>query len=434
LTLREILARRETIRTELRSILDAAPDGNLGDEARTRADALQAEAERLNTHEARVAALDELDRRAAGTPLTGGTDDRFEALAGQVTALDVIRAQMGGTDAACGRAKEVSAELERRSGRRAEGLLFGLGVSGAPVERRVFSVTTPAGGPGSNVIQNTVSPNLIDRLRERVLVRQLGATVLSGLQGNLAIPRLKASATASWVAEGGAITASDPQTEQVSLSPKHVGGIVEISRNMVQQPSLDVARMVEGDLTQLIAVALDQVAIQGGGTNQPSGILASGSGVTVNYVSGGNGGGPTWDAIVALIAAVDTSNALGGSLAFLTNGKLVSKLRRTLKTGADTSSNFLMTDANTLAGYPIASTQNVPSNTTRGTGTNLSALIFGDFSQLIIGFWSELDILVNPYESTAYSKGNVQIRAMATADVKLRQSLAFAAQPDFVTT
>jgi HK97 family phage major capsid protein len=256
--------------------------------------------------------------------------------------------------------------------------------------------------------------------------------VLGGLTGNLAIPRLKASATAQWVAENSAITASDPQTEQVTFSPKHCGGIVEMSRNMLQQSSPDVAALIENDLAMLLAVALDQAAIQGGGSNQPSGILAAGSGVTV--VPGGtNGLAPTWSNVVNLIGAVDASNALDGStLAFLTNAKFVKAARQTVKTAADTSSNFIMNDAATLAGYALASSQNVPSNLTKGSGTGLSALIFGDWSQLFLAFWSELDILVNPYESSAYSKGNVQVRAMMTADVRLRQPLAFAVLPDVI--
>lgn len=433
MTLREILARRDAIRVEMRGIIDASPDGNLSDEIRARADALEAEAGRLNEAERRQVLVDELDRRAAGTPI-GGTGDRsLDTLARDVTALDVIRAQMGGTDAGAGRAREVSAELARRSGRNPEGLYFHMGVSGTPVEQRVFTTAAPSAGPGSNLIQTTVSPNLIDRLRERVLVRRMGATVLSGLVGNLNIPRLKASATAAWVAENAAISASDPQTDHVGFTPKHCGGIVEASRNMIQQPSLDVARMVENDLAQLLAVALDQVAIMGGGSNQPSGLLASGSGIG-SVALGTNGAAPTWDAVLDLIAAVDTSNALAGSLGFATNAKVVKTLRTTLKTTGDTASNFIQTDPNALAGYTLGSTQNVPSNLTKGTTTGTcSALIFGDWSQLFIGFWSELDILVNPYESTAYSKGNVQVRAMMTADVALRQPLAFAAITDAVT-
>ena len=433
--LRQILSRREEIRTELRALIDKYPDGALPDEAQQHADTLEAEAGQLNAAERRQALIDDLDRRASGTPLTGSADTGFEALARQVTATDVIRAQMGGTDAASGRAREVSAELARRSGRQPEGLLFSLALSGAPVERRVYTTLAPGGGPGSNLIQTDVSPNLIDRLREAIVVRSLGATVLSGLVGNVSIPRLKVSATAQWVAENAAITASDPQTDSVGLTPKHVGGIVEISRNMIQQPSLDVTRMIESDLAQIIAVAIDRAALVGGGTNEPSGLLASGSGIGTGPSLGTTGGAPTWDAIVALIAAVDTSNALAGNLAFLGNAKVASKLRRTLRTTADTASNFILGDTGTLAGYRFASSQVVPATLAKGASGNvLSALIFGDWSQLVIGFWSELDLLVNPFETVAYSKGNIQIRAMATADVAIKQPLAFAASVEILPT
>jgi HK97 family phage major capsid protein len=429
-TLRQLLEQRTSLTERMRAI-HAPHEGKALPEAEQRQfDALRAELEPLTQAIDRQALIDELDRRAGGTPLDGGGDASFDKLASQVTVLDVIRAQMGGTDAAAGRAREVSAELERRSGRKAEGLYFHMGQAR---EQRVFTTTLPAGGPGGALIQTDVSPNLIDRLREKIVVRALGATVLTGLMGNLSIPRLKASASGTWVAENNAIPPSDPQTDGVGFTPKHVGGIVEISRNMIQQPSLDVARMVEDDLSKIIAVAIDAAALVGGGANQPSGLLSASSGITIVPIAA-VGGPPTWDAVIALIAAVDTSNALvGGSLAFATNAKAVSKMRRTIKTSADTASNFIQTDPNALAGYPLASTQLVPSNGTKSTGTNLSALIFGDWSGLVLGFWSELDILVNPFESTAYSKGNVQVRAMATADVGIKHPLAFAAITDMVT-
>jgi hypothetical protein len=74
----------------------------------------------------------------------------------------------------------------------------------------------------------------------------------------------------------------------------------------------------------------------------------------------------------------------------------------------------------------------VPATFTKGTGTALSALIFGDWSQLLLGFWSELDILVNPYDSTAYAAGGVLIRAMMTCDVEIRHPLSFAAITDLI--
>jgi HK97 family phage major capsid protein len=301
------------------------------------------------------------------------------------------------------------------------------------MERRVFTTTNPVGGPGSNLIQTTVSPNMIDRLREKTIVRKLGATVIGGLVGNLTIPRLKASASAQWIAEGGSITAADPSTDAITLTPHHVGGIVSLSRNMIQQPSLDVAQMVENDLTKLIAVALDQAAITGGGTNQPSGLLASGSGVTTIY-GGTNGLAPTWNNVIALIGAVDSSNALSGdgALAFATTAKAVKAMRSTSKLATDVMGNFIANEPTELAGYPLVSSQNVPFNLTRGTGTALSALIFGDWSQLILGFWSELDILASTQADSVFSTGGVLVRCMATADVKIKQPLAFAVLPDII--
>jgi hypothetical protein len=94
---------------------------------------------------------------------------------------------------------------------------------------------------------------------------------------------------------------------------------------------------------------------------------------------------------------------------------------------------MIMERPNQLAGFPAASTNLVPSNLAKGTGTDLSALIFGNFADLLLGYWSELDVLVNPYESTAYSKGNVQVRGMVTMDVDVRHPESFAAITDLTT-
>ena len=96
---------------------------------------------------------------------------------------------------------------------------------------------------------------------------------------------------------------------------------------------------------------------------------------------------------------------------------------------------MIMEGRDTLAGYPLQASNNVPNTLVKGgSGAVCSALIFGDWSEVLIGLWSELDILVNPYESTAYTKGNVMIRAMVTCDVKLRHVASFAATQDLLTT
>ena len=440
LTVRQLQVRIDQKRAEAQTMLDGSADGTLSDEQQAAWDALMQDLDRLKQAMTNRAALDELDRRSAGAPLAPTTGDpRLDREASRVSILDAIRAmlphemrseltreQLAGID----RARTVSDELARRNGRPAKGIYWRMDLSGAP-EQRVLSTFGPVGGPGSNLIPTLLAPSVEDRLRQKVLVRKMGATVLGGMTGNFAIPRLNTSAQAQWIPEGGTITATDPAFDQILFTPKHCGGIVSISRNMIQQPSYDVATLVENDLAKVLAVALDQAALTGSGNNDPLGLLTSGSGITI--VSGGtNGSAPTWGNIVTLIKSVDQSNALDGSLGFITNARAVAAMRTTPKVSSDTIGNFIMNEPDELAGYPLGSTQNMPNTYTKGSGTGLSGLVFGDWSQLVLAFWSELDILLNPYDPTAYASGGLLIRAMMTANVNTRHPQAFAALTDVI--
>jgi HK97 family phage major capsid protein len=423
MTLREILARRDAIRVELRGIIDASPDGNLSDEVRARADALEAEAGRLNERERRQVLVDELDRRAAGTPIGGTGDRNLERDLRQFSVVRAIASQVPGLNVDAGRERELSQEIARRAGRPFQGIAVPMSVFQERVEQRVLT----SGSGGTALIPTTLDDGLfIDRLRAALVVRRLGARVISGLTGNLDIPRLTTSATSGWVAENAALTASDSAFDKVSLAPKHAGCISELSRNMLMQDSADVEQLVRNDFAQVLAQTLDLAAIAGTGTsNQPTGILNT-SGIG-SVAMGANGAALTYDAVVDLMGAIQDANAEAGAVAFLTNPKV----RRAAVKLKDSQARPLG-EAVVFQNMPRAFTTNVPSNGTKGSGTGLSALLYANWSDLLIGMWSELDILVNPFESTAYSKGNVQVRAMMTVDIKVRHPASFAAITDIV--
>jgi len=426
MNLRELQEQRHHTVVEMRAVLDKAEleKRDLTADEAARFDSLKAEAAKTEAAIQRQTTLDDSERRAVGRPVNGTGDQNFDM---ELRNFSVVRAIAGaaGLRVDDGREKELSAELERRSGRKAEGVMVPYQV----MERRVLTTALPAGGPGSNVIATDFRGDLfIDRLRAAMVVRRLGARVLTGLVGNLAIPALSASATAGWVAENTALTPSDPEFRQVGLTPKHAGGIVEMSRNMLMQSSPDVESLVRDDLALILAEAVDSVAVVGGGANEPSGILAT-SGIG-DVAMGATGGAPTWAKVLDLIAELENADTTGK--AFLTNPSVVKKCRQTLKDAG--IPGYLMDAPDDLAGYPLASTTLVPSDLTKSTGTGLSALIFGNFTDLIIGFWSELDILVNPFESTAYSKGNVSVRAMMTLDLAVRHPESFAAIKDIATS
>ena len=293
-------------------------------------------------------------------------------------------------------------------------------------ERTEQRVLTMGAGGGALIPTNLDDGLYIDRLRAALVIRQLGARMISGLVGNLDIPRLTTSATSGWVAENSALTFADAAFDKVSLRPKHAGCISELSRNMLMQDSPDIELLIRNDFARVLAQTLDIAAIAGTGTsNQPTGILNT-SGIG-SVALGANGGSLAYGNVVDLMGQLQDQNAEAGAIAFLSNPKV----RREAVKILDSMNRPLGEDVvfqNTQRRFAT----NVPSNLTKGTGTGLSALIYGDWSDLLIGMWSELDILVNPYESVAYSKGNVQVRAMMTVDIEVRHPQSFAAITDIV--
>jgi hypothetical protein len=78
-----------------------------------------------------------------------------------------------------------------------------------------------------------------------------------------------------------------------------------------------------------------------------------------------------------------------------------------------------------LYGYKFAATAAVPTNLDPGdAGNDASALIFGDFSQLMVGTWGAPEILVDPY--TGGTAGTVRIIVMQEVDVAARNAVSFA--------
>ena len=419
-SLRSLLERRAAIAGEMRSINDAAGDAALSEAQDAQFDKLKAELAGLEKRIDVQSTIDDAERRMQGEPLG---DRKLEDELRSVGLLDAVRAQLGSTDRNAGLARELSQEMERRSGRKPQGIFWHMG---QPAEQRVLTTSATA------IVPTDQRPDLfIDRLRNRTRVRALGATVLAGLHGNVSIPRRTASTTTGWVAENAAITPADPTFDAVTLAPKHCGAINEWSRNMIQQASPDVEQLSRNDMALQLAEALDLAAINGSGaSNQPLGILGT-SGIG-DVAMGANGGPITWEKVVDLMAEVEIDNAEGTG--FLTNTKVVKSGRKTLKVSGDAGAGFILEGSETLAGHSLAVTNLVPSTLTKGTSNGVcSALIFGNWSDLLIGVWSELDILVNPYESTAYSKGNVSIRAMMTVDINVRHAASFAAIKDLTT-
>jgi len=255
------------------------------------------------------------------------------------------------------------------------------------------------------------------------------STLLTDLNGNIAIPRMTGGATGYWVGEGNAPTESQQAFDQVTLSPNTVAAYTEFSRKLLLQSSMDIEALVRGDLARVLALAIDYAAINGSGSsNQPKGILnQTGIGAVVG---GTNGLAPIWSHVVDLETEVAIDNAAIGSLHYLTNTRVRGKLKQTEK--AASTANFIWSEGGELNGYSTAVSNQVPSNLTKGSSSGIcSAILFGNFADLLIGMWGGLDIQVNPYSLD--TTGSVRVTAFQDCDIAIRHPESFAAMVDALT-
>jgi HK97 family phage major capsid protein/HK97 family phage prohead protease len=293
---------------------------------------------------------------------------------------------------------EVSRAAQQKSGKEARGILIPADVLG--YGRRDLTVGSASGG-GDLVATELMSESFIDLLRKALVLQTAGANVMTGLQGMVAIPRQSGGATTYHVAESGSITESQLTVDQVTMQPRTIGALTDYSRRLLLQSSIDIENLIRRDLAQQIAIEVENQAINGiGAGSYPLGFLN----VTgINTESGYT----TFADYVNAEAALSTDNALLGNLGYLMNSALRGTLKTTEK-ASGTNGIFVYEGDNTINGYPAYVSNSMPNNTA----------VFANFSDIMIGFWSGLDIMVDPYTGSA--SGTVRVVAMQDYDVAIR--------------
>jgi HK97 family phage major capsid protein/HK97 family phage prohead protease len=321
---------------------------------------------------------------------------------------------------------EISQQIARASGKEARGFYVPMSI----FAKRDILTTSPANG--SNIIaEDYLAGEFIDRLRAALVIGNLGARMMTGLKGDVAIPKMGSGATVAFVGENSAPSESAQSFSQVTMVPRTLASFTDISRKLAIQSDPSVEQIIREDILQSFARKIDEVAIEGGGSNEPVGILGT-NGIG-SVAIGTNGGAITFASLVNLEREVAVDNALMGNLAFLSNPKVVAAMRNRPRQTSGVEGNFILNDTNVLLGYNVASTTLVPSDLSKGTASNVcSAMIFGNFSDLMIGMWNSPDVLVDPY--TGSSAGTIRIAAFQEVDVKVRHAESFAAIKDITTT
>lgn len=413
---------------EMRALVDKASTEkrDLNQDEDTRFKALKNDIAGLDRQIERATALAEAERSAPAIIVHRG-DGRFEERARDFSIVRAIRAAIG-DDVDAGFEREISREVRTRSGREFAGIAVpdeALATATPQREQRVMLVSDGTTAP--LVPSAHLAGRFIDAIRPNLIVSRLGATVIDGLIGDADIPRQTQSVSTQWLAEDEPLNPSDLDFDDLALRPKTVGALTSYSRRTLINSVPDIEMIVRNDLVKQIAAAVDKAALMGTGAgNEPRGV-ASSAGV---FVVDTTAAGPTWGDVLLMVANVETANAaVGGSLAWATNGWVARKLRSSLKVTGDGGSGFLLDHEGKLAGYPVAVSGQLPGGP-EGAAPPPGYLLFGNWADVIVASWTGIDLLVNPFETNAYARGRVLVRAMRDMDVGVRRAASFSVATD----
>lgn len=299
--------------------------------------------------------------------------------------------------------REVSEAAQQRTGRTAQGLLIP-----DDVLRRDLTVGTASAG-GDLVGTDFRPGSFIELLRNRSALTQAGITTLTGLSGNVAIPRQAGAATAYWVSEGGAPTESQQTVDQINMTPKTLGAFTDYSRKLMLQSSIDVEGMIRSDLATVIALEIDRVGLYGTGTSsQPLGVKNT-TGINTSDFAANT---PTFAEVVGLESLIAADNADIGAMSYLINAAM----RGALKTAPKESGipTYIYEPGDTVNGYRVVTSNQIASND----------VWLGVWSNLLLGLWSGLDLTVDPY--THSTSGTIRVVALQDLDYAVRRPEFFA--------
>ena len=299
------------------------------------------------------------------------------------------------------------------------------------MERRTATAGTPTNLGHS--VDTDLQNDLIGSLRPNPRIIGLGARRLEGLTSNVEFLRVTDNTVSKWKGETADAEETDAAVDLLEMSPKRLTAYTQFSRQVLIQSSIPdgVEAFLREDLRKSDELALDAAAINGSGAGSvPQGILNVPGTTTVAL--GANGAAIIRAKLIAMIRALATKNVDVETLAYLSTPEVAAELMNTPINGTGSDRFLLESMMGTLMGYRTAFSTQVPNDLTKGTGTDLSAMIFGNFREVIVCSWGGRQVLVDPY--TQAVKGMVRIVTHGFHDVGVRRPQSFAVIKDIDTS
>jgi HK97 family phage major capsid protein len=291
---------------------------------------------------------------------------------------------------------------------------------------------------GASLVTTPMAPTVewTDVLRRKAVTAALGVRYFSAYSQDtpLAFPSKDTNVSVEWLTDDDAPTPSFPDftADAEAGKPKIVAAAMTIPRRLWNLGDGQANDYLFKDMQDSIAAELDRAVVNGAGTLEPVGLLNT-SGVPTQAI-GANGGPPTRAALLAAMRAVAVANgdsSVTACMGWLTSPQGESKLRST-DGSTGTAGAWLWNDFDRIVGRSAYSTTAVPADKTKGSGSALTPLVYGNWDDILVNVNPAATIIVNPF----VNGDGTLVRVTAFLDVKVlvRHTASFVIIPDMATS
>lgn len=283
--------------------------------------------------------------------------------------------------------------------------------SNAPRElEAIRAQSVGTGSDGGWLAPQTVSANIIDTARNAARTIQAGADTIVMPSGEMTVVKVDTDPTPYWRKENAAITASSAVFGRILLVAQTIGCLIKVSEEMLQD-ALNADQLLRQLIGESIGLDMDRVALFGSGKSEPRGLSNT---PNLGEVSMGTNGAALTDYTPFLdaIEDIETANGIAKSAIYAPRTK---RAMAGLVTGISGDLTPL-TPPNDFLELQRLTTNQVPINQTKGSSTNASCALVGDYSQMAFGIRQNLRLVAN-YGDDGFGKNQIHVRGTARMDI-----------------
>ncbi|MFM2090905.1 MAG: hypothetical protein RLZZ127_1394, partial [Planctomycetota bacterium] len=302
------------------------------------------------------------------------------------------------------------------SGKAPKGLMIPVDILRALSTDTTGSAGTNPATSGLTIEKTLRTDQFIDVLRSQSIAMQIGTT-LTGLVGNIDIPKQLGILTAGWIGEDGDAGSTETNFGLIPMTPKTIAGYTEVTRRLLMQSSLDIEGWIRRELAYALGRGMDIATLYGTGTsNQPRGVANQVGIGSVTFA----GVYPTYAELVAMETALAAADALDGNIRYLLNPVTRGYAKTTVKFSG--TNDRIWEPGDQLNSIPTTVSNRI-AKTVVSQAVTTTDVFLGNWSEVIMGMWGGLDLLVDPYTHSA--KGKIRVVCHQDCDIAVKHPESF---------